>query len=125
MKPLRRLLDSVHPLFDKGGKFERLYPLYEGLDTFLYTPADVTPSASHIRDGMDLKRMMITVVIALKPCILMALWNTGYQANLVMQKMGVAVDPTWRGDVMGITGLGYAPGNMIACIVHGLSLIDI
>ncbi|HID24046.1 MAG TPA: NADH:ubiquinone reductase (Na(+)-transporting) subunit B, partial [Planctomycetaceae bacterium] len=65
MKPLRALLDRVRPLFEKGGKLEKLYPLYEGVDTFFYTPGDVTPGPSHVRDSMDLKRMMITVVIAL------------------------------------------------------------
>ena len=78
MKPLRNLLDRVEPAFHKGGKLEKLYPLYEAIDTFLYTPGEVTSGASHVRDGMDLKRMMITVVVALGPCIIMAMLNTGY-----------------------------------------------
>ena len=69
MKFLRRFLDRIHPLFDEGGKLEKLYPLYEGVDSFLYTPGEVTGRASHVRDGMDLKRMMTTVVVALVPCI--------------------------------------------------------
>ena len=67
MKPLRRILDRMKPAFSKGGKLEKLYPLYEGVDTFLFSPGEVTPNASHVRDGMDLKRMMITVVVALIP----------------------------------------------------------
>lgn len=90
MKPLRNLLDKLHPSFDKGGKFEKLYPLYEALDTFLYTPGTVTKTASHIRDGIDLKRYMVLVVIALVPCIFMAMWNTGYQANTVIRNRQVA-----------------------------------
>ena len=81
MKPLRRLLDAVEPHFSKEGKLRMAYPLYEALDTFLYTPGQVTSGPSHIRDGIDLKRMMSTVVVALLPCIVMAMWNTGYQAN--------------------------------------------
>jgi len=86
MKPLRRFLDRLKPTFSKGGKLEKLYPLYEAADTFLYTPGEVTKHASHVRDGMDLKRMMITVVVALTPCIFMAMYNTGYQANLVLEQ---------------------------------------
>ena len=81
MKPLRRLLDRIEPAFKKGGKLEKFYPLYEGFDTFLYTPGEVTSGLSHVRDAIDLKRMMITVVVALLPCIFMAMYNTGYQAN--------------------------------------------
>lgn len=86
MKFLRDKLDQVEPLFHEGGKLQKLYPLYEAADTFLYTPADVTKGASHVRDGMDLKRMMIFVVIALTPCILMACYNTGLQTHLVASK---------------------------------------
>lgn len=60
MKLLRNLLDKQEKNFLKGGKFEKLYPLYETIDTFLYTSASPTKSASHIRDVMDLKRMMIS-----------------------------------------------------------------
>ena len=78
---LRKLLDRLHPTFDKDGKLEKLYPLYEAIDTFLYTPSDTTRSGAHVRDGMNLKRMMVLVVVALIPCICMAIYNTGYQAN--------------------------------------------
>ena len=84
MKFLRNMLDKLHPLFDKGGKLERLYPLYEAGDTFLFTPGHVAKGLTHIRDAIDLKRMMTMVVIALIPCVLMAFWNTGYQANLAI-----------------------------------------
>lgn len=125
MKQLRKFLDSVHPLFAKGGKLEKLYPLYEAGDTFLYTPGEVTENASHVRDGLDLKRMMITVVGALGPCILMALYNTGYQANLGIQElvesgaMETATAPGWRGAVMNAIGIGYGPENIISCLLHG------
>ncbi len=78
---LRKSLDRASPHFHKGGKLEKLYPVYEALDTFLYTPGEVTHGPSHVRDGMDLKRMMTLVVVSLAPAIAMAFWNTGYQAN--------------------------------------------
>jgi len=105
MKLLRGILDRIEPQFEKGGRFERLYPLYEAGDTFLYSAPDVTKSGSHVRDGMDLKRMMILVVVALIPCIYMALWNTGYQANLAIYEGASPVD-NWRSglftDVLGM-----------------------
>ena len=125
MKLLRRFLDRLHPQFAPGGKLERLYPLYEAADTFLYTPSDVTRGASHVRDGIDLKRMMIMVVVALTPCILMAMYNTGLQANIAIQQLvdagtiETATAGGWRGAILDGLGLGYNPGNLIACFVHG------
>ena len=58
---LRTYLDKLAPQFEKGGKYQALFPLYEAIDTALYTPGYTTKGASHVRDGMDLKRMMITV----------------------------------------------------------------
>lgn len=119
MKPLRAALDNLHPLFDKGAKLEKLYPLYELVDTFLYTPGEVTKGASHVRDGIDLKRIMITVAMALMPCILMALYNTGYQANIALAKMGLAETTGWRGAVMAAIGVGYDSSNILSNFVHG------
>lgn len=79
MKFIRRLVDSVKPNFVKGGKFEKLHPAFEALETFLFTPADTTANGVHVRDAMDLKRTMITVVIALIPTLLFGMWNVGYQ----------------------------------------------
>ena len=84
MKALRTWLDRQARHFEPGGKLERLYPVWEAQDTILYTPGTVTTGASHVRDGLDLKRLMITVVLALGGCIVMAFYNTGYQANLAI-----------------------------------------
>jgi len=118
MKALRSLLDRVHPLFAKGGKFERLYPLYEAADSFIYTPADVTDGAPHVRDAMDLKRVMITVVVALLPCFFMAMWNTGYQANTALQLTGGTVEG-WRGSLLGQLGYGADPTSLIDNLLLG------
>ena len=119
MKILRKSLDSLHPYFAKGGKLEKLYPLYEAIDTFLYSPGDVNTGTTHVRDGMDLKRMMITVALSLAPCIVMALYNTGYQANAAMAEMGVLSAPGWRGQVMQIFGVAYDHQSIISNLLHG------
>ncbi len=90
MKALRDVLDKVHPLFAKGGILEMAYPMYEALDTFLYTPGEVAHGSTHVRDAIDLKRMMITVVMALVPVTLFGMWNVGYQANQAIEKMEAA-----------------------------------
>ncbi len=96
-----------------------MYPLFEAIDTFFYTPGNVTQTASHIRDGLDLKRMMTIVVIALIPCMFMAMWNTGYQAHLAMQAMGETVVGGWRGAVMTTLGFSYSPTAFFSCLFHG------
>jgi Na+-transporting NADH:ubiquinone oxidoreductase subunit B len=118
MKFLRKIQDLQAPLFHKGGKLEKLYPLYEANDTFLFTPGEVTKGASHVRDGIDLKRMMFTVVVALIPCIIAAVYNTGYQANSALAE-GLS-GAGWRGMIMDIIGIGYSQANPISCIIHGL-----
>ncbi len=83
MKALFDFMDkNIAPLFEKGGKLERLYPLWEAGDTFNRTPGDVTPCAPHVRDSIDQKRLMIFVIYALLPCILFGIWNAGDQFNL-------------------------------------------
>ena len=84
MKVFRDLLESVKPNFEKGGKLETLYPAYDAIETFLFVPGHTAHSGSHIRDGIDLKRTMITVVIALIPCLLFGMWNTGHQHFLAL-----------------------------------------
>ena len=119
MKALRSILDAQSKLFQKGAALEFAYPFYEALDTFLFTPGKVTKGASHVRDGLDLKRMMMTVVIALLPCVFMAMYNTGYQAHLAIQNGAVPLD-TWQTEAIGALGYGaYDPGDLLSCILHG------
>ena len=81
------MLDSVKPHFEKGGKLEKLYPAYDAFETFLFVPDHTTSSGSHIRDSIDLKRTMGTVVLALIPTILFGMWNLGYQYySAIMQE---------------------------------------
>ncbi len=118
MRLLRALLDSQAKHFKKGGKLEALYPLYEANDTFLYTPGEVTSGASHVRDGLDLKRMMVTVVLALSGCVFMAMYNTGYQANLAISH-GALPLANWQSNVFQEFGWTFTPDSVSACIAHG------
>ena len=118
MKFLRDLLDRQAHHFEKGGRLERLYPLWEAQDTFLYTPGEVTREAPHVRDALDMKRLMVTVVIALGGCIAMALYNTGYQAHLAIAT-GTAPLDTWQTGAMVAMGLSFDPADLWACLVHG------
>lgn len=80
MKALHDFIESkFKPPFDKGGKLEKYWPVYDGLYTFLFVPAHTTHNGSHIRDGIDLKRTMNTVIMALIPALLFGMWNAGYQ----------------------------------------------
>jgi Na+-transporting NADH:ubiquinone oxidoreductase subunit B len=118
MKFLRKFLDRIEPHFKEGGKLEKLYPIYEATDTILYTPGDTTKGKVHVRDALDLKRMMITVVFALLPCVLMALYNTGLQANTWVANGGAALD-TWQESLYLWLGYGYEPTSLWANIMHG------
>lgn len=119
MSRLRRFLDRLHPLFAKGGPYEKYYALYEMVDTFIYTPPDVTRTAPHVRDAIDLKRVMSYVVVATLPCILMAWWNTGHQANSALAAMGLDQAAGWRGSLLAGLGIGFDPDSIWACMWHG------
>ncbi len=122
MKALRNVLDKVHPLFAKGGILEVAYPMYEALDTFLYTPGEVASGKTHVRDGIDLKRMMITVVLALVPVTLFGMWNVGYQANSAIEKMeaaGIEHVGDWHYTIYNAIGFANDPSNITANIVLG------
>jgi Na+-transporting NADH:ubiquinone oxidoreductase subunit B len=119
MRPLRAFLDRQAHRFEKGGRFEKLYPLWEAADTFFYTPASVARGSSHVRDAIDLKRMMILVVIAALPCVFMAMVNTGLQANLAIDPAKAATLEGWRHEVIRLLGVGYSPASGLANLTHG------
>jgi len=81
---LRKFLDNFEHHFQEGGRFQKWYALYEVFDTFLYAPADLTKSPAHVRDGVDLKRIMITVWLAAFPAMFYGMYNLGFQATDVM-----------------------------------------
>jgi Na+-transporting NADH:ubiquinone oxidoreductase subunit B len=116
---LRNFLDKQEKHFEKGGKLEKLHPLFDAADSFLFTSGKVTERASHVRDVIDLKRVMIIVVYALIPCIFMALYNTGLQANIALAKTGAASLGGWRGSMLSAIGVSLNPDSVIDCMVHG------
>lgn len=86
MSKLKQKIDSIKPLFEKGGKYHALHSVFDGFYTFLYTPNTTSTSGVHIHDANDSKRTMITVVLALLPCCLFGMWNVGYQHHLATEE---------------------------------------
>ena len=82
MNGLRNFVDKIKPTFEKGGKLGFLHSTFDAFETFLFVPNTVTRSGAHVRDCVDLKRVMIMVVLALVPAMLFGIWNTGYQHSL-------------------------------------------
>jgi Na+-transporting NADH:ubiquinone oxidoreductase subunit B len=103
----RYLFDDQRKHFLKGGKLEKLLPLFEATEGFFFTSGETTHCAPHVRDAIDLKRVMITVVLALVPCVVMALYNTGYQANLELAKLGAKSIEGWRGAALAFLRLPF------------------
>jgi Na+-transporting NADH:ubiquinone oxidoreductase subunit B len=116
MKFLRDTLDKAKHHFEKGGKYHKYYYLFEALDTFNYSPNTVTPaSGAQIRDAVDLKRLMMTVVIAMIPCLAFGVYNVGYQHALATGEqltMGAMIG-TGLMKVLPIIIVAYAAGGLI------------
>jgi len=115
---MKAFLDKQAKHFEKGGKLEKWYPVFEMVDTFIYTPFTKTKGRTHVRDGIELKRIMTTVVLALLPCLLMALYNTGLQANNAIASTG-ATPEGWRAAMLGMFGIGFDPHNIYDNFMHG------
>jgi Na+-transporting NADH:ubiquinone oxidoreductase subunit B len=92
---LKHFLERIEPQFEKGGKYEKWYALYEAIATVLYTPGLVTKNGTHVRDSIDLKRIMIFVWLALFPALFFGMYNVGHQAVIALQA-GFAAPDTWQ-----------------------------
>lgn len=85
MKFLKEFFEKQRPMFEKGGKFEKFFYIYEAHETLFFAPKDTTPAKGvQIRDAVDSKRFMMTVIIAMIPCLLFGIWNTGHQHFLAI-----------------------------------------
>ncbi|MDA9285986.1 NADH:ubiquinone reductase (Na(+)-transporting) subunit B [Pseudomonadales bacterium] len=115
---IRTLLDSLEHHFVDGGKLTKLYPLYEAVDTIFYTPGQVTVSASHVRDAVDLKRIMITVWLCAFFPMFAGMYHTGMQANLAMDAMDIQSLAGWRGWIVESVA-GYDATNWWDNSVYG------
>ncbi|SDX03004.1 Na+-transporting NADH:ubiquinone oxidoreductase subunit B [Ruegeria halocynthiae] len=117
---LRSFFDRIEPNFTKGGKYEKLFPIYEMVESFIYTPKTVTAVAPHARSYVDMKRIMTYVVIATIPCILWGMWNTGYQANSAIATLGPDAATGWRIALLQLFGISLDPTSIIANVMHGM-----
>lgn len=116
MKSLKKKIDRIKPQFEKGGKYEKLHSVFDGFYTFLFTPNETSSSGVHIHDANDSKRTMITVVLALLPCVLFGMWNIGYQNALAT---GIA-----DRNVLALFGYGFwaALPNILTAYIVGLGI---
>ncbi len=117
---LRKFLDKIEHHFEKGGRYEKWYALYEAVDTFFYRPGSVTRSTAHVRDGIDLKRIMITVWLCTFPAMLFGMWNIGYQANSLFAGNAelLAAQDGWRFGLIGALA-GFDPTSVWDNFIQG------
>ncbi|MDR5867042.1 NADH:ubiquinone reductase (Na(+)-transporting) subunit B [Halomonas koreensis] len=118
MMGIRQTLDNLEPHFHKGGKYEKFYPLYEAVDTIFYTPPSVAKTTAHVRDGIDLKRIMITVWLCTFPAMFFGMWNAGWQANLAIAD-GFGALGGWREAIVMTLAGSHDPGSVWANFVLG------
>ena len=113
MKVLRDALDKAKHNFEKGGKWEKYYYVFEAFDTFAFVPNTTTPpKGAQIRDAVDMKRLMMTVIIAMVPCLIFGMFNVGYQHFLALGQQASVVEMFWIGavQVVPIIIVSYASG---------------
>ena len=116
MKFIHNIFDRMEPSFTKGGKYEKYYAVFEMFDTFFRQPSSQTYSASHVRDGVDLKRIMITVWLCTFPAMFWGMYNVGFQALSAIQSMGITPEG-WRTIITNMAG--YDPNSIWASFVYG------
>ena len=117
---LRSFFDSIEPNFEKGGRYEKYYPIYEMIETILYTGKSVTKAAPHARSFVDMKRIMTYVVISTIPCILWAFYNTGLQTNIGLAELGDTSHVGWRIFVIKMLGVSLNPDSILGNMLHGM-----
>ena len=117
---LRSYFNSIEPNFQRGGKYEKYYPIFEMVETIFFTSNTVTKVAPHARSFVDMKRVMTYVVISTIPCVLWALYNTGLQTNTALSSLDIKEISSWRISLMQLTGIGLDPQSLISNIFHGL-----
>ncbi len=115
----REFLDRKKSLFEKQGRGKKLAPIFEMVDDFLYSRGDVTKSSPHVRDSQGFQRIMATVIVALIPAVVMALYNTGFQANLALAKFGISYPVGWRIELLGVLGVGVNSASAVSNFLHG------
>ncbi len=115
---LRRVLDDLEPHFHKGGKYESFYALYEAVDTIFYSPSKVTVANPHVRDGIDLKRVMITVWLAAFFPMFYGIYNLGFQANTAIMTLGLEGGGDWHEPIISLLA-GHNPASLWDNMIYG------
>jgi len=115
---LRELLDKLEPEFHPGGRYEKFGALFEAVDTIFYSPGKVTHNSAHVRDAVDLKRIMSTVWLAAFLPMFAGMYYAGYQANLAMDQLGIEQLEGWRGWILELVA-GYDANSIWDCLIYG------
>jgi len=115
---LRTFMDGLEPNFHKGGKYEKYYAIYEMVDTIFYTPGKTTVGQSHVRDAVDMKRVMTTVWWCAFFPMLVGMYMVGHNATVAMQDLGIPALEGWRGMIISLMA-GYDPNSLWDCFVYG------
>jgi Na+-transporting NADH:ubiquinone oxidoreductase subunit B len=115
---LRTFMDGLEPNFHKGGKYEKYYAIYEMIDTIFYTPGKTTVGQSHVRDAVDMKRVMTTVWWCAFFPMLVGMYMVGHNATVAMQDLGIPALEGWRGMIISLMA-GYDPNSLWDCFVYG------
>ena len=116
---LRNFFNSLEPHFQKDGKYKKFYPIFEMVETIFFTSNTVTKAAPHARSFVDMKRIMTYVVIATIPCVLWALYNTGFQTNAALSSLNLDDFNGWRIFLLQAIGIGLDPNSIWANVAHG------
>ncbi|MEZ8285510.1 NADH:ubiquinone reductase (Na(+)-transporting) subunit B [Vibrio splendidus] len=124
---LKKRLEDVAPRFEAGGKYEKLYPVYEAFATIFYTPGNVNRGLTHVRDSIDLKRIMILVWLATFPAMFWGMYNVGHQSVLALtssyqlNELTSVIESSWRlswafGDVQSLIASGWASQMLLGAL---------
>ena len=116
---LRNFFNSLEPHFQKDGKYKKFYPIFEMVETIFFTSNTVTKAAPHARSFVDMKRIMTYVVISTIPCVLWALYNTGFQTNAALSSLNSDDFNGWRIFFLQAIGIGLDPNSIWANVAHG------
>ena len=109
---IREIVDKMKTPFEKGQKLEKLYPAFNAFETFLFVPNHTSRTGAHIRDAIDLKRVMITVIIALLPALIYGIYNTGFQYLIQTRESFTTFDAILHGSykVLPMIAVSYIVG---------------
>ncbi|MEZ9143877.1 NADH:ubiquinone reductase (Na(+)-transporting) subunit B [Vibrio sp. 10N.286.52.C3] len=124
---LKKRLEDVAPRFEAGGKYEKLYPVYEAFATIFYTPGNVNRGITHVRDSIDLKRIMILVWLATFPAMFWGMYNVGHQSVLALtssyqlNELASVIESSWRlswafGDAQSLMASGWASQMLLGAL---------